>query len=46
MRDSPRTRAFFDFVVSEMRSFRALLLGKRIPLSDAVGAQANKRGSL
>ena len=35
MRHTPRTRAFFDFVVSEMKSFRALVLGQSIPSADA-----------
>jgi hypothetical protein len=34
MRHTPRTRAFFDFVVSEMKSFRALVLGQNIPSAD------------
>jgi DNA-binding transcriptional LysR family regulator len=41
MRDTPRTRAFFDFVVSEMRSFRALVQGQRIPSTDADEGRAN-----
>jgi DNA-binding transcriptional LysR family regulator len=35
MRHTPRTRAFFDFVVSERKSFRALVLGQSIPSADA-----------
>jgi DNA-binding transcriptional LysR family regulator len=30
MRDTPRARAFVDFVVSEIKSFRALLLGETV----------------
>jgi DNA-binding transcriptional LysR family regulator len=42
MRDAPRARAFFDFVVSEKKSFRALLLGTCIT-SIEIDTQADVR---